>query len=126
MPTVRLSNGLLIGNFSSPHPFEFVDGSVLPACDPDRSKFAQLDAVEYITTEEIRGVGVDIISLKFLMTEPLRAELEAAKASEADVVLIPFPVMNAAKEAGMEIGKLATIRNADRITKKIYCDRFCR
>lgn len=30
-PIVELSNGKLVANFSSPHPFTFTDGNILPA-----------------------------------------------------------------------------------------------
>lgn len=36
MPIVTLSNGIRVGNFSSNHPFEFEDGTILPACKSDR------------------------------------------------------------------------------------------
>ena len=30
-PIIELSNGKLVANFSSPHPFTFTDGNILPA-----------------------------------------------------------------------------------------------
>ena len=34
----KLSNGLKVGNFSSPHPFTFEDGSVIPAVNNNDSQ----------------------------------------------------------------------------------------
>ncbi len=44
---------------------------------------------------------------------------------DIDVVLVPFPVMTALKDAGISIGKARVIRVADRVTKMIHIDRFC-
>ena len=35
-PTAILSNGVGVANFSSPHPFNFTDGTVLDRCDSER------------------------------------------------------------------------------------------
>lgn len=38
IPTIRLSNGTVVANFSSSHPFYFGDGSILPACSSIRAE----------------------------------------------------------------------------------------
>ena len=38
MPVTTLKNGLIVGNFSSPHEFNFDTGETLTACDPERSE----------------------------------------------------------------------------------------
>jgi len=122
MPIITLSNGLVIGNFSSPHPFNFEDGSVCPACDPDRVKAGSLECIE----SEIPGIkGTTDIQIEWKLTEGVVKMLEEAEASDADVVLVPFPVMTAIKAAGRDIGKCRVIRVKDRQTKAIFVDRFC-
>ena len=34
-PAIVLNNGLTVVNYSSPHPYTFDTGEVLPACDQD-------------------------------------------------------------------------------------------
>ena len=124
MPIITLSNGLRVGNFSSPHPFTFTDGSVLPACSDDRSRRGKLDAVE-ILHPGIRGTTDIEVSFKL---NPIVLEMiDEAEASNCDVILVPFPVLRAMKDedyflVGM---KCRVIRSADRITKEIHIDRFC-
>jgi len=46
-PRIILGNGLHIVNFSSPHPFHFITGEQLPACDTDRaSRFPAITSEE--------------------------------------------------------------------------------
>lgn len=123
MPMVTLRNGIKIANFSSPHPFNFVDGSVLPACEPDRVKDGALEVFE----DEIPGIkGTTDIKIHFDLTAKVVSMLVEANESEADVVLIPFPVLGAIKETNPELlGKCRVIRVADRQTKAIHIDKFC-
>jgi len=127
MPVVTLQNGLQVGNFSSPHPFLFVDGTSLEACSDERARALMLHAEE-VTTNGVAlpgGGHVQDIDLEFRLSEEVRVALEEAQAADCDVVLVPFPVIRAMKEAGMEIGKCRVIRVADRVTKAIFTDRFC-
>lgn len=134
--TVVLTNGLRVANFSSPHPFNFEDGSVLEACAPDRVKAGALNR-----EDEVRPWGMwdreDIVAVvpKFSLSEQvwsLLVELEQDKG--IDIVLIPFPVLEALRNAkGMggipylEMAtKVGTICVKDRTTKEIYINRFCR
>jgi len=45
-PVITLDNGITIANWSSPHPFTFTTGEVLPACEPDRAKEMSLKIKE--------------------------------------------------------------------------------
>lgn len=127
-PVVTLSNGLKVANFSSPHPFNFVDGAVCPACEGDRVKAGSLDRVDQ--ESPFPGLpGVTAVVPKFALNDALREELRRLQADSAvDVVLVPFPVLEAIREDGIynEITKAATICVADRTTKAIFTDRFCR
>lgn len=121
-PVVTLTNGIRVANFSSPHPFTFDDGTVLPACDPERSRSLTLEAVERPTP---RGSWTDI-ELWFRPTrivDTALAELESDP--DITIILVPLPVMEAMKDCGRNIGKCRVCRVADRITKTICANRFC-
>ena len=124
MPTVTLSNGLVIGNFSSPHPFNFTTGEILAACSPERALMGALEAVEI---EATNGRWTDI-QLSFKLTPAVREALDIAQQSAVDVVLVPLPVLQAVRaepSGAARWSKVRCIRCADRITKAIYPDRFC-
>lgn len=127
--TITLSNGVRVANFSSPHSFNFEDGNILPACDPERVKVGSLEKSE----EENPFPGLeDVVTAvipKFLLTQVIRDSLhELHTDAGVDVVLIPFPVLNCLRESGelAHFYKCATISVKDRQTKEIFIDRFCR
>ena len=122
MPIITLSNGLKVGNFSSPHPFNFEDGSILPACEPERSKAGSLK-VEEVETEGIKGTTD--IDINFLLSESVEKMLDEVEELDVDIVLVPFPVLGAIHKAGRPLGKCRVIRVKDRQTKDIHIDRFC-
>lgn len=116
-----LTNGLRIMNFSSPHPFTFTDGTVLPAVDADTARALMLDFVE---VEHINSGWTDV-QLIFKLNAAVQAAINKAQASDVDVVLVPLPVLSAVKAAGLPIGKLRVCRVADRVAKTICIDKFC-
>jgi len=135
-PVVTLSNGLRVANFSSPHPFNFEDGSVLEACQPDRVAAGALER-----EEETRPWGMwdrdDIVAVvpKFSLSEQVwNLLMDLENDDRVDIVLIPFPVLEALRNAKRETGKslleealkVGTICVKDRQTKEIYINRFCR
>lgn len=125
MPIVTLTNGLRVGNFSSPHAFEFSDGTSLPACSAERARLSQLD------TEEIavagRGIRIPTIRIKMRMSEQCRLALHEAQKADCDVIIVPRPVLDALKETGrnVERSKFRTCRLADRVKKLVCTDKFC-
>lgn len=129
LPTVTLTNGLVVANFSSPHEFKFVDGSILPACSPERANHLMLHAameMESITT--IRGIDITDVSILFLMSKVVKEELERLLSPENknfDILIVPLPVMTAMKNEGMDITVCRTVRVADRVNKLCHIDRFC-
>ena len=129
MPTAVLSNGLRVANFSSPHPFKFVDGTEIPACSPERAKGLMLIADEKVGRVSIttpKGVvEVENIDLEFRLSDSVEKALLEAMNSRADIILVPFPVLRAMKDAGISIGRCRVIRVADRVTKAIHVDKFC-
>jgi hypothetical protein len=127
-PVVTLTNGIRVANFSSPHPFNFTDGTICPPCEADRVKAGSLDRMD--VESPFPGLpGITAVIPKFKLNDLLREELRALQLdSGVDVVLVPFPVLEAIREDGLydELTKSATICVADRLTKAIYIDRFCR
>ena len=124
-PVVTLTNGVRVANFSSPHSFEFTDGTVLPACSAERAVVSKLVAIEDETPHPTCDGVVDI-SLSWKMTDYILVELQKLQDDpEVDVVLVPFPVMTAIKEGGYVVGKARVIRVEDRVLKTIFIDKFC-
>ncbi|HSN71491.1 MAG TPA: hypothetical protein VLT59_08270 [Steroidobacteraceae bacterium] len=125
---ITLSNGLRVGNFSSPHPFNFVDGSVLPPADPEDVKCGALTATE---TPQPGIKGTTDIDLKFEMSTSCAALLYSwrtlANEDKVDIVLVPLPVKTALERVGTPLrgSPFRVIRVADRTTKAIFIDKFC-
>jgi len=128
--TKVLSNGVGVANFSSPHTFKFTDGTILDRCDPERVKAGSLnrDRIE----EPFPGLenkGIVAEQPVFSTTPELLAELrEVCDYWDVDVVLIPFPLLDALRREDLlsDFPKVATICVANRETKEIEIDRFCR
>lgn len=129
-PIVELSNGLKVINFSSPHPFNFEDGTILPACSAKRAQSLMLKAEERESRSLcLRWTDID---LEFKMSEPVRHELMVCCYEQVDIVLVPLPVLQLARKirlphehARIIQQKVRGIRVKDRVTKEIYIDRFC-
>lgn len=127
LPIVTLSNGLRVANFSSPHNFNFVDGTILPACSTDRARSLMLESIE-IETKSLDHDGVIDIELSWRMSDAVRDELRRLGQFENesfDILLVPLPVMMAMKAEFGVVGKARCIRVADRVSKTIHIDRFC-
>ena len=124
MPTAVLKSGIRIANFSSPHGFTFDDGTELGACSEDRSRALSLKAIE---NEIPRGDGAFDIELRFKMSLEVECELSEIlrNMDDIDVVLVPFPVMNAWKAIGYPIGPLRCVRMACRQSKVASATKFC-
>lgn len=132
-PAVTLSNGLRVANFSSPHPFNFVDGSMLPACDEARSRALSMDREDKESpwSGPLFGVSAPILQVKpvFVLNDATLAELQAAQETwDVDIVLAPFPLLQALESKALlgAFSKVATVIMADRITKAAAIDKFGR
>jgi hypothetical protein len=147
LPEIRLSNGLVVANYSSPHPLTFVDGSVLPACSKERATLTKLIVVEDVQTSfykdlmqpkyESTGklIRVEHVRLNWQLTWFSKAEIDMfVKMHHMNripwhVVLVPLAFMIACKEYIQHAFRDAdvpfkVIRVADRITKEIHIDKF--
>ena len=136
-PVITLDNGLTIANWSSPHPFTFTTGEVLPACDPDRAKGMSLKIEETKVPysnmpDALNGKANDVkvlwndIRMKVSIPNVVRTDLMKLQQDESiDIILVPFMLLSAMSEAGLNRGKCRVIRVADRVTKEIHPDKFC-
>jgi hypothetical protein len=133
MPTVKLSTGVRVANFSSPHEFEFTDGSVLAACDEDRSRRLTLTQVERTVKD---CASYKLVTVEHEMSIDVRNALfSAAKYARRigiDLIIVPFPVLRAMAKDGDPVGNslsqqdiFVTIRMADRVKKINHHDVFC-
>jgi len=121
-PIVKLTNGLKVANFSSPHPFYFEDGSVLNECSAERSNALMLKEE---AVETFNGKFYDV-TIKYSMSDVVKDEIEKLqKNEEVDVILVPLPVMLAMKQSSMGLGKCRVCKITNRISKSVSITRFC-
>lgn len=124
MQTVTLSNGKRVGNFSSPHPFIFEDGTVLPACSDYQADKLKVDFIE----KEYEGGDIE---LDFRLSTEVKFEMlrwqNDYKLGKVDVVFCPLPMMTALKSSGYGIMKspFRSIRMVDRIKKLVSITKQC-
>ena len=133
--SIDLNNGLRIVNFSSPHPFNFVTGEILPACEKEWVKKMSLDIVEtnsnsaysmMIGRRESNPVQISDIHIKVNVPKMIIDALdELNEDANVDIVLVPFMLLQALKDGGWPHRKCRAIRVADRISKEIYSNKFC-
>ena len=127
----KLSNGLRVANFSSPHPFRFTDGTEIPAVSDELAEKLLLDVDEQLCNERNRKFKT--VKVDWSLSEAVSDEIDywftffAMK--KVDIVIVPLPVMTALKSIWNEKDVIKSpfrvIRVANRIAKTIYCDKYC-
>lgn len=123
---ITLSNGLKVGNFNSPHDFDFEDGSTLSAHDPEYVREYSMEQVEGLHSEYN---GIKTITREFMPTKSLLTLIdeweEAWGKGLVDIVIVPMPVMLWLKKSltPQSVTPFRTI-NQDRVTKKASIDTF--
>jgi len=135
MPTVKLTSGLTVGNFSRPHAFNFDDGSKLPACDADRVRAGTLKVREEVIK---RNTRYTTLSVNHELTDSaLDMLIESAYQHGVDLVIVPRVVIDASvnfikmnrirrdHELFKSVKKCVTIRMKDRLNKIAFHNRFC-
>lgn len=124
---VVLSNGKRVANFSSPHPFTFEDGTVLPAVS---NELAELLKVEFV--ELPMGNEGDVL-LDFNLTTPIIEAMghwrRLHQLDLVDVVFCPLPMLTAIKEQMSDDDLIASpfraIRRVGRCDKTISITKQC-
>lgn len=128
-PIITLSNGLRVGNFSSPHPFTFVDGSVLPGCTPETAQQVSLIPLEELQECYRSGVSFQQIELGFAMSaevwDRVRAWVSLFAGKKVDLVIVPLPVLQVLPDIIKADRLFVTVRMTDRVTKQAHIDKFC-
>jgi len=127
MNIVTLSNGRKVGNFSSPHPFEFEDGNVLPAVSSEEAERLKVDFIEYQLNQK------GDIKLEFAIGDAIRDEiskwLRLHVANKVDIVYCPLPMIKAMSNEFTEefvlMSPFRTIRMVDRIKKLVSIEKQC-
>ena len=126
-----LSNGIRVANFSSPHPFNFIDGTVIERCDAARVAGLALDTDKSVETPSPCGRWQDV-RIVWDMPQAVEEALDVLQEDpDVDIVLVPLPVMTAIKavrerpDGGLLWSKARVVRVASRETKAIHIDKFC-
>ena len=111
LPTVILSNGLRVANYSSPHPFTFDDGSVLPRCSDERATMTMLK--KHKTDRKIfeSKSGVEFIkqkvryTLSWFVAEDIRKIMHVFDSGKLpwDLIIAPLPVVDGMVTAGYDV-----------------------
>ena len=128
---ITLSNGVRVGNFSSPHVFNFEDGNVLPACDVEDVSMGKLIEMES-SKSSILHRDIQDVELRYEMSSScetlIGAWMQQWLLGEVHVVITPLPVMKALYEEHGDrliLMPFRTGRVKDRMTKELFIDRFC-
>jgi hypothetical protein len=126
-PIIELSNGKLVANFSSPHPFTFTDGNILPA----KSKIeAERLKVNFHEQTDQNGD----VKLTFSLSNEVGYEmiywLRLYEQNKINVVFCPLPMITALKNKNTIIDDLKktpfrAVRMDDRILKLVSIDKQC-
>lgn len=129
-PVATLSNGKIVGNFSSPHEFIFEDGTVLPACSAEIAEKYKVTFEEEV--DEISPRWHDI-SLSFTLSDDVWARMgawmELVDKQLVDIVFCPLPMLTALREfEGQQFineSPYRSIRIVDRISKLCSITKQC-
>lgn len=126
-PRLTLDSNLCVVNFSSPHAFDFENGQSLAACSPERCKAMSMGSADVIAPKTLpTGKVFEAVSKSFTLTDELVGELkELQNDVTVDIILVPFPLLQALQEQGLPRDKVATVFVVDRVSKKISTRRFC-
>ena len=132
LKVVRLSNQLLVGNFSSPHPFTFDDGTVLDAVSDYDSMRLKVNFNEYVIDDNL-AKKYKTVGLTFTLSDEVRHEMEVWykmwEHNDVDIVLCPLPMIQALHKIDDGLGTIfdgpfRAVRLKDRIKKLASIDTF--
>lgn len=122
-----LSNGKRVANFSSPHPFTFTDGTILPARSNEDAERLKVNFIEDVDKD-------GDVSLSFELSKEVWEEITHwmklwfAK-GQVDVVYCPLPMLTAIKQNhpdfSLKHSPFRAIRMEDRIKKLVSIEKQC-
>ena len=136
---VKLSNGLTVANFSSPHSFKFTTGEILKECNPKWSREMSLgikESKKQMNLKDGTKSWTDVLLTIDIPKNVLYNLATLVELESIDIVIVPLMVLNAIKSIDDDkweqenlkkiiLSKCRTVRIADRVTKEIYPDKFC-
>ena len=154
MPTVKLTNGIIVGNFSSPHTFEFADGTILPACSKERAEKLKMNFTEnYVESpskmwkdikpqiELTNEINEELNFITDWLDRPATSKelmnthytFVYGDYNEVHVILIPLMMMSALKEetrskycpSFINSLNLRVMKAISRTDKRLRIDEFC-
>ncbi len=124
MDIIQLSNGKKIANFSSPHPFTFEDGTVLPARSNEEAQRLKVNFIEHKDPDAIEEYSVDM-TLTFELSDVVMSEIEKweriARDKHVDVVFCALPMIKALRAIDYDVkaSPFRCIRMTDRVKKTL-------
>lgn len=131
MTISTLKNGLVVANFSSPHPFVFDDGTVLSAVSNEDAEKYKVTFKECLIPDYTCNCMDVVLSfhLSSRLMERVKVCMEMFELGTINRVLVPLPMLTALKEKkGIEYIKRSPfrcIRIEDRVNKVISSTKFC-
>ena len=128
LKVVRLSNQLIVGNFSSPHDFTFEDGTILPAVSDYDSIRLKVNFNETVVDDNL-AKKYKTIMLDFTLSDEVIREMEVWhkmwQHNDVDIVLCPLPMIEALKGSTiLTTTPFRAVRMKDRIKKLSSIDTF--
>ena len=132
LKVVRLSNQLIVGNFSSPHDFTFEDGTILPAVSDYDSIRLKVNFNETVVDDNL-AKKYKTIMLDFTLSDEVIREMEVWhkmwQHNDVDIVLCPLPMIQALQQTDDDLKSLLdspfrAVRMKDRIKKLSSIDTF--
>jgi len=113
---ITLSNGKKVANFSSPHPFTFTDGSVIPAVSNEESERLKVNFIETDHQDESGDISLRFELSKDVMFE-MRYWVAMYNVGYVDVVFCPLPMITAIKkvedDSNHEFSEFYAYHNSD-------------
>ena len=128
---IKLSSGLVVGNFSSPHSFTFDTGEVLERVSPEWSSEHSMVKNSRKTPSRCGRYSNSRVSFS-IKDATVMALVEALKS--VDIMIVPFPMLKALDELENLEGwfdlrdvdrKCRTCFITDRETKTVSSSIFC-
>jgi hypothetical protein len=132
-PVIRLSNGLRVGNFNSPHPIIFEDGSVLGPVLEEEAKDS------YLTDDEVNrsmmvytdtsDVAIGLSSKGFHVSEGFLKRFSAASNllghGKIDFFIVSIASLLALKHARINSDRFYTVHLTDSTNNIASINSFC-
>jgi hypothetical protein len=122
---ITLTNGKRVANFSSPHPFTFTDGSVLPAVS---NEYAEALKVTFKEREDKDTGDVELsFELSFNVMQEVATWHGMWEDGVVDIVFCPLPMITALKDMNYNIknSPFRAVRIEDRIKKLLSIHKQC-